>query len=211
MQAVLLRARITEAAGRIARAGTQFWVVKPAFGLVRTQNLDTLVGGQYLEVQPAAKDRGPQRDFIALADAPQVAGPEVGLPLTLSAPRRGSIKPGVPVTYREVAVGKVTGFELGQSADRVLIHILIEPRYAALVRSGSRFWNSSGFGFDWGLFKGATVRTESVETLIDGGIAFATPDGEQMGNPARPQQTFALFDKAEDEWLQWAPKIQIAK
>lgn len=58
---------------------------------------------------------------------------------------------------------------------------------------------------------GATVRTESVETLIDGGIAFATPDGEQMGNPARPQQTFALFDKAEDDWLQWAPKIQIAK
>lgn len=47
LQAVLLRARITEAADRIARVGTQFWVVKPAFGLVRTQNLDTLVGGQY--------------------------------------------------------------------------------------------------------------------------------------------------------------------
>lgn len=211
LQAVLLRARITEAADRIARVGTQFWVVKPALGLVRTENLDTLIGGQYLEVQPAAKDRGPQRDFIALAEAPEVIGPEVGLPLTLSAPRRGSIKPGVPVTYREVAVGKVTGFELGQTADRVLIHILIEPRYAALVRGGSRFWNSSGFGFDWGLFKGATVRTESLETLIDGGIAFATPEGEQMGNPARPQQTFALFDKPEETWLQWAPKIPLGK
>ncbi|MNU07745.1 hypothetical protein D3C72_2534830 [compost metagenome] len=55
------------------------------------------------------------------------------------------------------------------------------------------------------------MRTESLETLIEGGIAFATPDGEKMGNPARPQQTFALFDKAEDEWLQWAPKIQIGK
>jgi len=211
LQAVLLRARITEAADRIARVGTQFWVVKPALGLVRTENLDTLIGGQYLEVQPSAKDRGPQRDFIALAEAPEVVGQEIGLPLTLSAPRRGSIKPGVPVTYREVAVGKVTGYELGQSADRVLIHILIEPRYAALVRSGSRFWNSSGFGFDWGLIKGARVRTESLETLMEGGIAFATPDGEQMGNPARPQQTFALFDQAQDEWLQWAPKIQIAK
>ncbi|TDJ75339.1 MCE family protein [Pseudomonas putida] len=211
LQAVLLRARITEAADRIARVGTQFWVVKPALGLVRTENLDTLIGGQYLEVQPAAKDRGPQRDFIALAEAPEVIGPEVGLPLTLSALRRGSIKPGVPVTYREVAVGKVTGFELGQTADRVLIHILIEPRYAALVRGGSRFWNSSGFGFDWGLFKGATVRTESLETLIDGGIAFATPEGEQMGNPARPQQTFALFDKPEETWLQWAPKIPLGK
>ena len=146
-----------------------------------------------------------------MPEAPELTEPEVGLPLTLSAPRRGSIKPGVPVTYREVTVGKVTGFELGQTADRVLIHILIEPRYAALVRGGSRFWNSSGFGFDWGLFKGATVRTESLETLIDGGIAFATPDGDKMGSPARPQQTFALFDKPEDEWLLWAPKIQIGK
>ncbi|MBH3428027.1 PqiB family protein [Pseudomonas alkylphenolica] len=211
LQAVLLKARITEVPERIAREGTQFWVVKPALGIVKTANLETLVTGQYLEVQPAVKNLGPQRTFNALAEAPDFSEREAGLSLVLSAPRRGSIKPGVPVTYREIPVGKVTGFELGQTADRVLIHILIEPRYAALVRGGSRFWNSSGFGFDFGLFKGATVRTESLETMIEGGIAFATPDGEQMGNPARPQQTFALFDKAEDEWLQWAPKIQIGK
>ncbi|MNH21937.1 Paraquat-inducible protein B [compost metagenome] len=208
---MLLKARITEVPERIAREGTQFWVVKPALGIVKTENLETLVTGQYLEVQPASKNLGPQRTFNALPQAPDFSAREAGLALVLSAPRRGSIKPGVPVTYREIPVGKVTGFELGQTADRVLIHILIEPRYAALVRGGSRFWNSSGFGFDFGLFKGATVRTESLETLIEGGIAFATPDGEKMGNPARPQQTFALFDKAEDEWLQWAPKIQIGK
>ncbi|WP_028944588.1 PqiB family protein [Pseudomonas vranovensis] len=211
LQAVLLKARITEVPDRIAREGTQFWVVKPALGIVKTANLETLVTGQYLEVQPAVKNLGPQRTFNALPQAPDFSEREAGLALVLSAPRRGSIKAGVPVTYREIPVGKVTGFELGQTADRVLIHILIEPRYAALVRGGSRFWNSSGFGFDWGLFKGATVRTESLETLIEGGIAFATPDGEKMGNPARPQQTFALFDKAEEDWLQWAPKIQIGK
>ncbi|MFK8332117.1 MlaD family protein [Pseudomonas sp. BJa5] len=211
LQAVVLKARITEVPERIAREGTQFWVVKPALGIVKTANLETLVTGQYLEVQPAVKNLGPQRNFTALAQAPDFSAREPGLALVLSAPRRGSIKPGVPVTYREIPVGKVTGFELGQTADRVLIRILIEPRYAALVRGGSRFWNSSGFGFDFGLFKGATVRTESLETLIEGGIAFATPEGENMGNPARPQQTFALFDEAEPEWLQWAPKIQIGK
>ncbi|MCU1720877.1 MULTISPECIES: PqiB family protein [unclassified Pseudomonas] len=211
LQSVLLKARITEVPERIARVGTQFWVVKPALGIVKTENLGTLVTGQYLEVQPAAKSPGPQRDFVALPEKPEVLGPPEGLALVLSAARRGSIKPGVPVTYREIPVGKVTGFELGQTADRVLIHILIEPRYAALVRGGSRFWNSSGFGFELGLFKGATVRTESLETLIQGGIAFATPDGEQIGKPALPQQTFALFDKAEDEWLQWAPKIPLGK
>ncbi|PLP86313.1 MCE family protein [Pseudomonas sp. FFUP_PS_473] len=211
LESVMLKARITEVPDRIARVGTQFWVVKPALGIVKTANLETLVTGQYLEVLPAVKNQGPQRNFVALAEAPDRTEREAGLALVLSAARRGSIKPGVPVTYREITVGKVTGYELGQTADRVLIHILIEPRYASLVRGGSRFWNSSGFGMDFGLFKGATVRTESLETLIEGGIAFATPDGEKMGNPALPKQTFALFDKAEDEWLQWAPKIQIGK
>ncbi|MDR0276541.1 MAG: MlaD family protein [Paucimonas sp.] len=211
LQSVLLKARITEVPERIARVGTQFWVVKPALGIVKTENLGTLITGQYLEVQPAAINKGPQRDFTALPEAPEVIGPPQGLALTLSASRRGSIKAGVPVTYREIPVGKVTGFELGQTADRVLIHILIEPRYSALVRGGSRFWNTSGFGFEFGLIKGATIRTESLETLIQGGIAFATPDGERMGKPALPQQTFALFDKAEEEWLQWAPKIPIGK
>ncbi|WDG82158.1 MlaD family protein [Pseudomonas chlororaphis] len=211
LQSVLLKARITEVPERIARVGSQFWVVKPELGLIKTANLETLVTGQYIEVQPAAKNLGAQTSFVALPQPPETAVAEAGLSLVLSAERRGSLKVGVPVTYREVTVGKVTGYELGQTADRVLIHILIEPKYAPLVRGGTRFWNSSGFGIDIGLFKGATVRTESLETLIQGGIAFATPDGERMGNPARPEQTFPLFDKFEDEWLTWAPKIPLAK
>ncbi|WP_339547488.1 PqiB family protein [Pseudomonas sp. RA_35y_Pfl2_P32] len=211
LQSVLLTARITVVPERIARVGSQFWVVKPQLGLIKTSNLETLVTGQYIEVQPAAKNLGPQNNFVALPQPPEATAQEAGLRLVLSAARRGSLKTGVPVTYREITVGKVTGYELGQTADRVLIHILIEPKYAPLVRSGTRFWNTSGFGLDYSLFKGATVRTESLETLIQGGVAFATPDGERMGNPARPQQTFPLFDKFEDEWLEWAPKISLGK
>lgn len=211
MQSVMLTARITEVPERIARTGSQFWVVKPELGLMKTANLETLVTGQYIEVLPAVKSTGAQKNFVALAQPPESNVQEAGLSLVLSAARRGSLKVGVPVTYREVTVGKVTGYELGKTADRVLIHVLIEPKYAPLVRGGSRFWNSSGFGLDFGLFKGATVRTESLETLVQGGIAFATPDGERMGNPALPEQTFPLFDKFEDEWLIWAPKIPLGK
>ena len=211
LQSVLLTARIDEVPERIARVGSQFWVVKPELGLIKTSNLETLVTGQYIEVQPAAKNLGPQKNFVALANPPETAKQEAGLSLTLSAPRRGSLKAGVPVTYREITVGKVTGYELGQTADRVLIRILIEPKYAPLVRSGTRFWNTSGFDFDVGLFRGATVRTESLETMIQGGVAFATPDGDRMGTAARPEQTYPLFDKFEEEWLTWAPKIPLGK
>lgn len=204
---VVLNARITEGAERVARAGSQFWVVKPELGLTRAANLETVLTGRYIQVQPGTRAGAPQTEFRALAAPPQQGEPEAGLPLVLSSARRGSVKPGVAVTYREMAVGKVTRVELGPSADRVLIHILIEPRYAALVRTGSRFWHASGFGIDWSLFKGATVRTESVEALLEGGIAFATPDTTPLGNQARPQQTFALQEQADETWLSWAPKI----
>jgi paraquat-inducible protein B len=207
---VVLKARITEGAERVARAGTQFWVVKPQLGLTRAANLETVLTGRYVQVQPSPRPGVAQTSFTALEGPPAQVEPEAGLSLILSTARRGSIKPGVGVTYREIPVGKVTRVELGPSADRVLIHILIEPRYATLVRTGSRFWHASGFGFDWALFKGATIRTESVEALLEGGIAFATPDSAQMGTPARPEQTFALMDEADEEWLKWAPSIKLA-
>ena len=207
LQAVILHARVNLATQQIARIGTQFWVVKPELSLTRAANLETLVSGQYLEVLPADKAGAKQTHFLALPEPPNQAVRELGLRLVLSAARRSSLKAGVPVTYREVPVGKVTRYELGPTADRVLIHVLIEPRYTSLVRTGSRFWNTSGIGVEAGLFKGVKVRSESLETLIEGGVAFATPELQQMGSQARPGQTFALFDEPQEEWLGWAPKI----
>lgn len=211
LQEVILHARVTQAAQQIARVGTQFWVVKPEVSLTRAANLETLVTGQYLEVQPASQKGAVQLSFTAAEAPPKANAREQGLRLVLSAARRGSIKPGVVVSYREVPVGKVTDFELGPTADRVLVHILIEPRYAPLVRSGSRFWNASGIGVDAGLFSGVKVRTESLEALLEGGIAFASPDNPQMGGAAQAGQTFALHDEVSEEWLRWAPKIALEK
>ncbi|MNC82240.1 hypothetical protein D3C75_1356750 [compost metagenome] len=50
------------------------------------------------------------------------------------------------------------------------------------------------------------MRTESLEAIIAGGIAFATP--EEV-SPAHPGQTFVLFDEPQEEWLRWAPKIPL--
>ena len=209
LQSVVLGARITTAESRIARAGTQFWVVRPELGIMRTANLDTLVTGPYLEVAPGKPGSAAQSRFVGQEREPQKAGE--GLSLVLSAARLGSIKPGNAVTYREVKVGEVTGYELGQNADRVLIRVLIEPRYAPLVHTGSRFWETSGFGVDFSLLKGASLRTDSLESLIEGGVAFATPEGEQMGRRALPGQTFALFREPQAEWFGWAPKIELGR
>jgi paraquat-inducible protein B len=167
-----------------------------------------LVGG-YLEVQPALKDAG--RSVISLPwPMPQVKGEEVGLPLTLSAPRRGSIKPGVPVTYREVTVGKVVGFELGQTADRVLIHILIEPRYAGLAR-----WQPL-LEQQWLRFRLGPVQRRHGTYRVAGDpdrrrYCFRHAGWRADGQPGTAAADLRPFDKPEDAWLQWAPKLQIGK
>ena len=167
--------------------------------------------GLYLDVQPAPAGTAVQTSFVAQVQAPTNMSSLQGLKLVLSTPSRGSIKPGVLISYREVPVGKVLDYELGPTADLVLLHVLIEPRYAILVRSGTKFWNTSGVSVDAGLFKGVKLRTDSLESMLEGGISFATPDVLLMGNPARPGQTFMLNAEPKDEWLQWAPKIALGK
>ncbi|WP_333969566.1 MlaD family protein, partial [Pseudomonas aeruginosa] len=91
-----------------------------------TENLGTLVSGPYIEALPSSTPGERQARFQTLAEAPNLLGRENGLRLTLSAPRKGSIKPGNLVTYRQIPVGKVVDLALGEQADRVLISILIE-------------------------------------------------------------------------------------
>ena len=103
--------------------------------------------------------------------------------------------------------------ELSTDARNALIHINIEPRYATLVRANSRFWNASGVSVEFGLFSGAAVRSSSVESLIAGGIAFATPPGSSEEQPLAAQATsgqhYHLHKRARDEWQEWSPTIPI--
>ena len=81
------------------------------------------------------------------------------------------------------------------------------PRYARLVRIGSRFWSASGVDVNVSLFKGVEISVESLRSLVAGGVAFATPDASSP--PAKEGTIFVLHDKPQKEWLAWAPKIPL--
>ena len=87
--------------------------------------------------------------------------------------------------------------------------MLIKEKYAQLVKQKSRFWNSSGFGVDFSLFKGASFKAESIESVLEGGISFATPNNSKMGKQAVDGDIFELNDKLRDEWLDWRPEIPV--
>lgn len=207
MNGVNVSARLAPSAKALARSGSQFWLVSPQLGLVGTRNLETLVTGSYISVIPG--DGKPQSEFIALDRPPRLTKPGRGLNLVLTAPRRGSIKEGVRVFYRDIPVGAVFGVELSADARQTLVHINIEPRYRQLVHRGSRFWNSSGVSVNFGLFTGTTIRSKAVESLLEGGIAFATPEGKDMGPLAEPGEQFRLHSDVESSWLDWSPAIHV--
>lgn len=197
------------AAESLAREKTQFWLVQPELSLVRTANLGTLVTGKYINVLPGTGK--PKSTFTGLLQKPVEEQKDQGLNIVLLTDRLGSIKEGVKVLYRDVAVGEVTAYGLSEHADQVLVYVNIEAKYAPLVRQNSVFWNTSGIGFDFSLFGGAQLQTSSLESILEGGIAFATPPESIMGDAAQQGGRYSLFAEPSDQWLQWAPKIPLAR
>ena len=207
MDAVICQVLIEKAAVKLFTANARIWLVKPEISLAGINNLETVISGPYITVSPG--NGSPGDHFTALNHPPVLTINETGLNLILEANRLGSLKKGSPLYYRQVEVGEVTGFELAPTAQKVWIHINIKPPYNRLAYDNTKFWNSSGIRVDAGLFSGVQIATESVEALVAGGISMATPEADEMGKAAQPNQHFNLNDEAKKCWSKWCPEINL--
>ena len=203
MNGLLAEALVSREAATLFRDKTRLWVVRPELAITGIQHVETAITGPYIDVVPG--DGKARTDFSVTAEEPGQT--PAGLNIILETPRLGSLKRNSPVTYRQVRVGRVTGFTLSPTAQQVWVLANIEPAYAHLVRGGSKFWLASGISASWGLLAGLKVDTESVAAVLDGGIAFATPEGEQTGAEARAGDHFPVHDRSDEAWLQWRPKL----
>jgi paraquat-inducible protein B len=127
-----------------------------------------------------------------------------GLRVVVEAPHLGGVQVGDPVSYREMTVGAVISQELTPDSRRLRLHLNIENRYAPLVRSNTVFWNASGISADLGL-TGLHIHAESLQALLSGGIAFATPDSS--GHRVKAGSVFKLHPEVKDKWLKWDPHL----
>ena len=204
---VIARSSLDEDKAWLAHEGARFWLVRPQLGLVNASHLETLVTGQYISIQTAVRPGKEVREFNGGIQQPDDQPKLSGLAIELVSSQLGSIRRGNPVYYREIPVGMVTGYKLDNPASQVIIFINIEERYQQLVSERSKFWNASGIDIDAGLFQGLKIKTESLESILSGGIAFATPDvPEKTINQGK---RFWLSKEAEDSWLNWSPKLNI--
>lgn len=206
LDAVLVRVQLAKNAADLARADSEFWLVRPEIGFSGIKGLDTLFSGPRLKVRPGTGGK-PANQFTALRKAPLLENSDRGRSFVLRSDQLGALTPGAPVFYREVKVGFVEAHKLTPDADGVLVRIRIRTPYDQLVRTDSRFWNAGGVAIKVGLL-GAEIRSNSLESLISGGVAFATPDTPNS-QPANEGTEFILAPEADKEWSKWKPKIPI--
>jgi paraquat-inducible protein B len=89
--------------------------------------------------------------------------------------------------------GEVLGHEMANDYRSVLIHAFVKPPFDRLVRSTTRFWTASGIDLSVGP-DGMRVKTESIQALLFGGIAFDTPDPQDAGAEDITGLVFTLHD-----------------
>lgn len=205
---VRVEVAIDHEARGLLRAGARFWIQRPQVDFDGIEGLDTLAGGRWVGLDPGTGPaiRGP---FAGLEDPPiALEAPDRGLEIVLEATDRFGMRPGATVTYRGVVVGTIADLGLAADARRVEARVRIEPRFAGLVRERTRFFATSGIGLELGL-KGLRADIESLESIITGGVALATPP--DAGARAATGARFELADRPRPEWLEWEPRLAVGR
>ena len=190
---VVATARMAKVVEDHLTEGTRFWIVRPRFSAEGISGLSTLISGAFVELDPG--QGAPARRFTALEEPPVVTASEPGITYTLHAPRLGSITQGAPVYYRGINVGDVLGYELSDADGGVTVRIFIRSPHDRLVHEGTRFWNASGIAVTAGS-DGLKVQSESLWTLLAGGIDFDVPPGGDAGDLAKPDASYTLYEDA---------------
>lgn len=170
---------------------TKFWVVRPRISGGGITGLGTVMGGSYIGVD-VGRSKKPQRAFTGLEAAPAVAMDVPGSSFQLHSADIGSLDIGSPVYFRRIQVGQVVSYELDKGGTGVTFKVFVAAPYDKYVRANTRFWNASGVDLtmDAG---GLKLDTQSLMSILIGGIAFQTLDESGEVPPTGANTAFTLF------------------
>lgn len=191
---VILTASLVKGAERYLSDNTRFWVVRARVAAGEVSGLGTLFAGAYIAMEP--KEGKPARAFKGLEVPPIITEGLPGRHFVLRASKLGSLDINAPVYHRQIKAGQVVAYEMEKAGQAVLIKVFIHSPFHEFVRESSRFWNASGLDVAMDA-SGIRINTESLLSVISGGIAFETPANLEAGEPAKEGQEFFLYETKE--------------
>jgi len=190
-QKVRVTVGLDKSVENLAVADTRFWVVRPRIGTGGVSGLGTLLSGAYIAIDAGVSEES-SREFVGLDTPPLVLRGEPGRSFVLRADDLGSLDVGSPVYHRRIRVGRVVGYTLDPIGKALEVQVFIEAPNESLVTTASRFWNASGVDLALSA-SGLTVNTQSVASVLAGGLAFGDPPRVASAPAAAAGQRFLLF------------------
>jgi paraquat-inducible protein B len=197
---VLVKVALNKSAASFATKGTRYWVVRPRIGLGGVSGVDTLLSGAFIgaDVGDSSEE---QYEFTGLETPPSVLHGAPGKSFVLHTDDLGSLDTGSPVYYRRIQVGRVSSYTLDKDGKGVSLRIFIDGPNDRYVTRSTRFWNASGVDVSLSA-SGLKLNTQSLATVLAGGVAFEEPRGPHDATPAAEDADFTLFG---DEATAMAP------
>ncbi len=195
-QQVILTAQMAPKTEAFLVEDTKFWVVRPRISGANVTGLGTLISGAYIGVE-IGHSKEDKRDFLALETQPVITGEIPGRFFILKTPDLGSLDNGTPIYFRRLQVGKVASYQLDQDGKNLTVKVFVQAPYDQYVNPNTRFWHASGIDVSL-TASGLSVQTQSVLSILIGGIAFETTLTDRVLPAADENTVFTLFkDRAE--------------
>jgi paraquat-inducible protein B len=194
---VVVRVRMNNVGTRFLTSHARFWVVRPNFTPGNISGLDTLVSGAYIAVDPGGPGGHYQDRFTGLEGPPGVRSDEPGQTYQLKTETIGSLAAGSPVFYRDIVVGEVLGYDIGNGLGPVSVNVFVRAPFDHLIRPQSHFWKSSGVTAQL-QNGGFHIEFQSLEAIISGGVTFDLPVEGKNSAPSPDNTIFPLYDSQAD-------------
>jgi len=188
---VIATAELTHGADNMLVDDTRFWVVRPRISGGTVSGIGTLLSGAYIGMD-VGKTKRERRDFTGLETPPVFASDVPGREFVLKSADLGSVDVGSPIYFRRLQVGQVTAYELDANGRGITLRVFINAPYDKYVTADTRFWHASGIDVALST-EGVKVNTQSLVSIMIGGLAFETPVSATDEPPAAAHTTFQLF------------------
>jgi paraquat-inducible protein B len=170
---------------------TKFWVVRPRISGANVTGLGTLISGAYIGME-IGNSQESKSEFVALDVPPVVTSEAPGRFFVLKTSDLGSLDTGTPIFFRRLQVGEVASYSLDPDGQFFTVKIFVHEPYYKYVNANTRFWQASGVDVSLSA-SGLSVQTQSLLSILIGGVAFGTPPGGEVLAASAENTSFMLY------------------
>jgi paraquat-inducible protein B len=204
-QKIVVKVQIYKDFKSFAKQGNQYYLKKSKISLQEVKNLSSAIFAVNLGVVKNSSKKM-QRSFKGYDSISKVRDSSIGKIYKVVSSHATSAGVDSPIYYKNVQIGKINSVDLSSDASKVVLDCLIYDKYTHIIRKNSNFYDISGFKLKFSLFSGTEVKTNTITSILKGGLMVITP--KKYEEKADSKKEFILKKELMDDWEKISPIIK---